>query len=38
MVVDARPSQSLRLTIDSSSFTPYYQQITDQVRALVKSG
>jgi GntR family transcriptional regulator len=38
MVVDARPSQSLRLTIDSNSFTPYYQQITDQVRALVKSG
>lgn len=36
MVVDVRPS--LQLTIDSNSFTPYYQQITDQVRALVKSG
>jgi len=38
MVVDARSSQSHQLTIDSNSFTPYYQQITDQVRTLVRSG
>ena len=37
-IVKLERSQPPELHIDSNSFTPYYQQIVDQVRALIKSG
>jgi len=35
--VAAAPARKFDLNVDSGSFTPYYQQVIDQVRALVKS-
>ena len=32
------PIEKLQLALDSHSFTPYYQQIVDQIRALIKKG
>jgi GntR family transcriptional regulator len=32
------PIEKLQLALDNQSFTPYYQQIVDQIRGLVKKG
>jgi GntR family transcriptional regulator len=37
-IVNLARREALDLLIDTSSFVPYYQQIVDQVRALIKSG
>lgn len=35
--IEARPAP-VTLSLDANSFTPYYQQLTDQIRELVRSG
>jgi GntR family transcriptional regulator len=35
---EALPAEELGLVLDSSSFVPYYEQIVDRVRTLVKDG